>query len=68
MVLDIDVKKAKEVLKHASKKQTAMLFRAILDYAETGKKPVADPEDVFSLWLVNAFAKSVIIGGATDGN
>ena len=60
MELDIDVKKAKEVLKHASKKQTSMLFHAILDYAETGKLPKAKANDLYTAWLEDVFPRVVI--------
>lgn len=48
-------KDVRPVLDHASKKQTAALFLAILDYAETGQQPEKKPEDPFNAWLLSVF-------------
>ena len=50
-------KDVRPVLDHASRKQTAALFLAILDYAETGKEPQRKPKDPFSAWLLSVFPK-----------
>ena len=48
-------KDVRPVLDHASRKQTAALFLAILDYAEKGQQPKKKAEDPFSAWLLSVF-------------
>ena len=48
-------KDVRPVLDHASRKQAAALFLAILDYAEKGQQPKKKAEDPFSAWLLSVF-------------
>ena len=61
--IDINIPRTKEILKHASKKQTAMLFRAILDYAETGELPKVSDGELHSVWLASVFPHIISQGG-----
>lgn len=59
MCIDINMKATRKALFRASKKQTALLFRALLDYAEYGRQPSRDPEEPYSEWLLRVFPEVI---------